>query len=208
MSCVFFFSDTNREKILQVLDNKNLDISYFFVEMTDSDLFLPYSPFNFSEYRYVVTFPKSWIPTKKNLNFCISLCEIAELETFDLIQFSYRTRFFKRRYERAPIYLFLRLTIMSAIRLNQRNSLMFRSFLRLDADKESRFSRKPGNLRLRLFPGYFFDDTKGYIASSRLINGLESLKFGSLSGQRALMALARDSRFKVCSMYPQKVPRS
>jgi hypothetical protein len=207
MNCVFFFSQSSQEITLKILGKSDLNIDYFFVEMIDADLFLPFSPYVVSDYKYAVIFPQSWIPSEKDLIFCITLAQIAEQENFDLIQFSYKTRFLRRRYERLPIYLLLRLTIMSAIRFPRRIESLFKSLLPLRADKELRLSGDLENLRLSIFSGYFFDDTKGYVASSRLVNGLESLKFGSLSGQRVLMALARDSMFKVGSMYPQKLMR-
>lgn len=207
MRCVFFFSQANREKTLDFLSKTEFDFDYFFVEMIESDLFLPYSSFDASAYQYAIIFPQTWIPTEKDLIFCIKLAQFAEQEKFDVIQFSYTNRFLKRKYERLPVYLFLRLTIMSVIRFPRRIASLFRLFVSVSEDKKIRLSRELEKLRIRMFSGYFFDDTKGYVASSRLFDGLESLKFGSLSGQRVLMALARDSMFKVCSMYPQKLFR-
>ncbi len=207
MRCVFFFSQASREKTLRVLDKTEFNVDYFFVEMIESDLFLPHSSFDASAYQYAVIFPRTWIPTEKDLMFCIKLAEFAEHEKFDLIQFSYTNRFLKRKYERLPVYLFLRLTIMTVIRFPRRMKSFLNSLVSVSEDKEIGLSKEIENLKLRMFSGYFFDDTKGYVASSRLFDGLESLKFGSLSGQRVLMALARDSMFKVCSMYPQKLFR-
>jgi hypothetical protein len=207
MRCVFFFSQASREKTLEILGKSDFDIDCFFVEMIESELFLPYSPFDVSNYHHAIIFPRTWMPTERDLVFCINLARFAEQENFDLIQFSYKSRFLKRKYERLPFYLSLRLTIMSLIRCPRRIRSLLKSQIPLSKDKEFRLSSELENLRLRVFSGYFFDDTKGYVASSQLFGGLESLKFGSLSGQRILMALARDSMFKVGSMYPQKLIR-
>lgn len=207
MTCIFFFSQVNRERTLKILSEMNIRVDHFFVKMVDSELFLPYSHFDIPDNKYVVVFPNSRIPTKKDIYFCITLAEIAYQENIDLVQFSYRTRFLKRRYERLPIYLFLRLTTMSVIRLLRTFELFFRFQFGNEAKSGSGAFKELEELRFRLFSGYFFDDTKGFIASSHLVDGIRSLESGSISGQRVLMAIARDSMYKVCTMYPQKSMR-
>jgi hypothetical protein len=136
---------------------------------------------------FLAVFPARWKVSKRNISRVVELIEDV-YKDYDLVQFDYKLTFFQRNYERFPLLVQIRLLAKYLIKLIR--------ILILKSNAPSRYQK-------RLFDGYFLPSTNGYVCSSILVYQAKSLKTAGLSTDRVLMSIARDSGFKVASIFPR-----
>lgn len=187
MKCVIYFSE-KQQGSLNNLGFKNFGV--FEIEFrTHQDFDLHFPILNEEEMNLIsvlAIFPPNWKVTSGNLKKVMGLIE-ENYKDYDLIQFDYRFTLFQRCYERLPAIVRMR--------------LLLKYFLRVSQALFVKPTVKP-TFQKKLFKGYFLPNTRGYICSPLLVFETKSLKTSCLSTDRVLMSIARDSGFKVATVFP------
>jgi len=151
---------------------------------------------------FLAVFPNHWKLNTDNLRKVIQIMDLCS-DGYDLIQFEYKLTVFKRYYERFPAVVQFRLVVKYLCRL--RGSLTKSS--RYGVGRKEQFLSTRNNVkkisRDRLFSGYFLPHSRGFVCSSKMAFEAKSLKAAGLSTDRVLMAIARDSGFKVATVFPR-----
>ena len=152
----------------------------------------------------LAVFPNHWKLNTDNLKKVIQIMDLCS-EGYDLIQFEYKLTIFKRYYERLPAVVQLRLIVKYLYRLL---GSLIKPSKYIVQRKEQLLSIHNNVNRIsrdRLFGGYFLPNSRGFACSSKMAFEAKSLKAAGLSTDRVLMAIARDSGFKVATVFPRIV---